>query len=154
MVMLVARDDVSCGLGIEVERDRDDLEALRIQLRAQRLPPGQVKPAASPRGPGGEENLSSAHGTQRERVALLVRKREVRRDGGRQRTPAAFRAERPEVVLRVVNDGHVHALRDNGDIDRIERETGERDAAVAAARTLGLDRPPGRRLELRCAHAE
>jgi hypothetical protein len=40
-----------------VERDRDDDEVVALQLLVERLPDRQVETAASPRGPGDEQDL-------------------------------------------------------------------------------------------------
>ena len=50
-----------------VERDRHDLEALRVQLGSQFLPHGQVEAASSPRGPRDEQDLLPAQRGERER---------------------------------------------------------------------------------------
>ena len=50
-----------------------------LQFGVELLPHGQVKPAASPTGPGGEEDLLAAELRERPRRAVNVRQGEVRR---------------------------------------------------------------------------
>ena len=73
----------------DVERDRHDLEALRVQLGSQFLPHGQVEAASSPRGPRDEQDLLAVQRGQRERVP--VRDRAASRRAAR---PTAARARR------------------------------------------------------------
>lgn len=61
------------GLGSAgVERDRDDLEPMGLELLPQRLPPGQVEAAASPGGPGENEDLLATQAAEREGVPVEV----------------------------------------------------------------------------------
>ena len=83
----------------DVERDRHDLEALRLKLAAQFLPHGQVEAAASPRRPGDQQHLRAAQRAQRERAAVAVGELEVGQLGAEQRAPAGLGPERPEAVL-------------------------------------------------------
>lgn len=55
-----------------VERDRDDLEPMGLELLPQRLPPGQVEAAASPGGPGENEDLLATQAAEREGVPVEV----------------------------------------------------------------------------------
>src|SRR5262249_44060515 len=72
---------------LEVEGHRDHFESLRDELLAQVLPHGQVVPAASPGGPGQEQDLASALRSKLERAALPVGQHEIRRFG-RLQSPA------------------------------------------------------------------
>src|SRR5439155_11771563 len=56
-----------------VERDGDHLQAERMQLLAQSLPPGQVQAAASPRVTGKEADLMVAKGADNEGPDVPVR---------------------------------------------------------------------------------
>lgn len=76
-------DDLARSVGGRVERDGDDVEAVAVQLFPQRLPPGQVKPAASPRGPGDEQHLLAAQVGEAEPVPAPVGEFQLRRVGAR-----------------------------------------------------------------------
>ena len=57
MLGLCGFDERARGFGVDVERNGDDLESLRVQAGPQLLPHGQVKAAASPRGPRDQEDF-------------------------------------------------------------------------------------------------
>jgi hypothetical protein len=107
-----------CCFDVSVERDRDDVDAGRRQLLVQRLPPGQVEAAASPRRPGDEHDLAAAQARQIERVAVEVLEDQIWHARALEDTTVAgSRPERPEAVCSVVRDGHAQTLGDHGDLD-------------------------------------
>jgi len=60
-----------------VETDRDQFEALRMKLVAQRLPPGQVGRAASVGRPGVDDDLLPAQTGQSKRLPVQIGQFEV-----------------------------------------------------------------------------
>src|SRR4029077_9850088 len=68
----------------EVERDRDDLEPLWVELFTQFLPDRQIESAPSPAGPREQENLLPAKARKRKGLPAPVGQREVGRLRGRQ----------------------------------------------------------------------
>src|SRR5262245_33871710 len=66
-------------VAVLVERHRDDGETSVLQLLVDHLPDWQVETAASPRGPGDEQDLLAAMLAQRVHAAVEVGQREVGR---------------------------------------------------------------------------
>ncbi len=56
----------------QLEGDSDDLEAFRMKLAAQRLPPGQIEGAASIGGPRNQRDLLAPQRRQVELIAFEV----------------------------------------------------------------------------------
>ena len=63
----------------KIERDRDDLEPLRVKLFTKFLPDRQIESASSPTGPREQKNFLPTQARQRERLSVPVRQREVGR---------------------------------------------------------------------------
>jgi hypothetical protein len=55
-----------------IERDRDDREVEVLEFFVKSLPPGQVKGASSPRGPGEEKDFFAAIVRQAMQFAVEV----------------------------------------------------------------------------------
>ena len=86
------------GVDVGVERDGDDLDAGGCQLLVQRLPPGQVEAAPSPRRPGDEDDLAAADARHVEGVAVEVLELELghaRRSRTRRSPERGPSAQRP-----------------------------------------------------------
>ena len=62
-----------------VLRHRDDFEIPAPKFFIESLPTWQVETAASPRGPGDQENFLATKISERMQLAVEIRKREVRR---------------------------------------------------------------------------
>ena len=60
-----------------IESDRDDREIQILEFVVQGLPPGQVKGASSPRGPGEQENFLAAIIGEAMHLALEIGQLEV-----------------------------------------------------------------------------
>ena len=111
-------------VGVLVDRDSDDLEAVVSQLVLQHLPPGQVEGAPSPRGEGDEQPLLGTVVRQRVPRPIEVGKREVRRTQVLQRgAPGASSAGRRHSGTRSV---HVAASAPRARVQRPRRMSGHR----------------------------
>src|SRR6267143_2717873 len=94
-----------------VERDRDDLESLGVELLAQLAPAGQIRAAAAPRGPGDHQRLAAAQRAQREPASVAVGEDDVWQLGAGERVSTRLRAERPEAMALVVDERHAEPPR-------------------------------------------
>ena len=70
-------DPLTGGLGVMLDGDGNDDEAVVLEFLVDGLPPGQVMAAASPRGVGGEEDLLTSVVGERVEGAIEVREGEV-----------------------------------------------------------------------------
>ena len=63
----------------KVQRDRNDLEPLRVKLFTKFLPDRQIESAPSPAGPREQKHFLPTQARQRERLTAPVRQGEVGR---------------------------------------------------------------------------
>src|SRR5437773_11051157 len=82
-----------------------------------------------------------------ERLPIDVRRLEVGCGRARKRESAGLRAERPQSVVRIVDERRADGPRDRSEIDRVI-SAHERDAAVLATKAFGTDVPPSDAREL------
>ena len=141
-------------VGVDVERDGHDLEALREPAlrsvpatragRSGSLTTTPTRPA-TPSGRAGSTSrngLPSASGSSRSGATAVVSARPV---------PAVAGTERPDAVRGVGDERHAEplarAIRTSRRPSPTRTPCRERDADLALARALGLDRPAGARFE-------
>jgi len=141
-------DERAGGVGVDIEADGDDLKSFGVQLRAQRLPPGQVEAASSPGCPRDQYDLLASETREAEGFAFGVGELELRRDRGREDATGECRlgAQRRQPAIAIGDDGHAEPLGDDVDVDAAvggSRRGRQRNADLAFARALGLDRPTG-----------
>ena len=140
-------DPLAGVLGVAIDGDGDDNEAEFFELLVDRLPPGQVVAAASPRGVGGEEHLLASVVGEGVGVAFEVGEGEVRsaEEGERLGAFAGGDAEVGGAFGGVDRGGATDQFGEASDVDAgVGGDIGvwrERVADGAEAEAFGLEFP-------------